>query len=139
METSAFLEKAQVPQADEVAEVLGESAAFWEEIRIRMDELFPPIKEDWAWSGKQHGWALRLRQKKRAVLYLTPIEGWFRVSFAFGERAAEAAREADLPASVLDVIEAAPRYPEGRAVRLDVRDAETVPTVIRLAEIKMAN
>jgi len=40
---------------------------------------------------------------------------------------------------VLDIIERAPRYPEGRGVWLDVRSRKDVENVKALAAIKMAN
>jgi hypothetical protein len=40
---------------------------------------------------------------------------------------------------VLDIIERAPRYAEGRGVRLDVRTRKDIENVTALAAIKMAN
>jgi hypothetical protein len=39
---------------------------------------------------------------------------------------------------VLEAIDAAPRYAEGRGVRLPVRTAGDVREIVRLADIKMA-
>ena len=45
----------------------------------------------------------------------------FAVGFVLGEKAFSAARDSDLPASVLELIENAKKYPEGRGLRLEVR------------------
>lgn len=46
---------------------------------------------DWGFSGKKWGWGLRLKQKKRAVVYLTPTNGHFWAGFALGQKAVDAA------------------------------------------------
>ena len=70
---------------------------------------------------------------------MTPRKGCFLASFALGDKAALAARTGGLPAAVLKIIEEAPRYAEGRGVRLEVRTARDVRDEVMLAAIKMAN
>jgi len=82
---------------------------------------------------------LRLKREKRTICYMTPCEGYFIASFALGEKAVKAAHETDLPVSVLEVIDVAKKYAEGRGVRLEVRSAEDVGNVEKLAAVKMAN
>ncbi len=69
---------------------------------------------------------------------MTPCKGYFLASFALGEKAVKAAHESDLPASVLAVIDGAKKYAEGRGVRLEVRSAEDVRNIEKLAVVKMA-
>ncbi len=86
---------------------------------------------------RKWGWSLRLKQKKRAIVYLTPCAKYFLAGFALGEKAVQAAQESALPDSVLEVIENAPKYPEGRGVRLEVRTKKDCEAVKLLAGIKM--
>ena len=44
-----------------------------------------------------------------------------------------------LPTRVLEIIQHAPKYPEGRGVRLEVRNKKDLANVEALASIKMAN
>jgi hypothetical protein len=70
---------------------------------------------------------------------MTPCNGFFRASFALGEKAVQAAQKSGLPDNILKVIENAPKYPEGRGIRIEVRSEHDSATVERLAAIKMAN
>ena len=72
-------------------------------------------------------------------MYLTPLDGAVRASLALPERAVPAVLAADLPDSVKSVLEGAKSYPEGRAIRLDVRSEEDVESVLALARIRMAS
>jgi len=139
MAASVFLDKSAAPSQADVAEVLGTTAALWTGLKRRAAALFAPLTEEWVHAGKSRGWSLRLKRKTRAVLYMTPQEGFFRAAFALGEKAVAAARGAGLPDEVLVLIDGAPRYAEGRGVWLEVRNDRDVESVLRIAAVKMAN
>jgi len=139
MALSAFDDKTKPPKDAELAATLGKTYVLWNELKKRIASRFTPLSIEWGFSSKATGWGLRLKQEKRAVLYITPCKGYFLASFALGEKAVKAARESGLPAPVLAVIESAKKYAEGRGVRLEVRTAQDVRNVEKLAAIKMAN
>ena len=72
MAFSAFEDKSRSRTDAEVAAVLGRAAAHWDELVAHMEERHAPIDREWGYAGKKWGWSLRLKQKKRAVLYMTP-------------------------------------------------------------------
>ncbi len=138
MALSAFDDKGKQPEAQELAAVLGTANALWDRLIDHLTEQYPPVVERWGFSGKKWGWALGLKQKKRAILYMTPSTGFFYVGFALGEKAVGAALQGGLPEAVLSVIENAPKYAEGRGVRLEVRTSADIDSVQQLAAIKMS-
>jgi len=139
MALSAFDDKSQEPGPEAVAAALGPAAEHWDKLISDLETRFDPLALTWMFSGKKWGWSLRLKQKKRAVVYLTPAEGFFLAGFALGQKAVDAAFESALPRTVLDTIESSPKYAEGRGVRLEVHTREDVDSIRLLAEIKMAN
>lgn len=68
-----------------------------------------------------------------------PCRAFFLASFALGEKACLAAHAGGLPSCVLAVIDGAPKYAEGRGVRIPVRSKRDLEGVERLAAIKVAN
>jgi hypothetical protein len=139
MAFSALDDKARVPTEADVAEALADSAHLWTDLKDLMASHFDPLAEDWTFSGKKWGWSLRLKHKKRAVLYMTPSTDFFYVGFALGEKAAATAQSSDLPQSVLEIIDSSQKHAEGRAVRLEVRSAEDLDTVASIAAIKLVS
>jgi hypothetical protein len=139
MALSAFDDKTHEPASNELTEVLGPTAVLWESLISKIESSFDPLEQDWGFSGKKWGWALRLKHKKRSVLYMTPSNGFFLAGFALGQRALDAARQSGLSRSVLEHIDGAQKYAEGRAVRLEVRSPEDVNDVAAVAHIKMTN
>lgn len=139
METvNAFIGKTKAPTETEVATALGSTAALWKQLVGWMAE-HGAGESEWNSSGAKYGWALRLKVKKRNIVYLGPCDGCFRVAFALGDKAVAAARKSDLPKNTLKIIDEAPRYAEGTGVRLIVKAEKDLGAIKKLALIKMAN
>lgn len=138
MAYSAFLEKDR-PPSNEDLHVLGAAEGLWHQLVDLVCAEHDGTMCEWVFSGKNYGWSLRLKRKDRAVVYLAPAAGEFRAAFALGEKAVAAAQQGGLPESVSGLIADAPKYPEGRGVRIVVRTPIDVQTVLCLAKIKMSS
>jgi hypothetical protein len=137
---NAFIGKAAAPTDKELATALGKNAkTLWDKlVREIGDEAGANVRE-WNSYSPKHGWSLRLKRAKRNIVYLIPFSGAFQVAFIFGEKAMQAARDEKLPARLVKIMEAAPKYVEGTGVRLDVERAEDVEIIKKLAIIKVKN
>ena len=138
MALSAFDDKSKQPQEEDLQVTLGSTYPQWNDLKNLITTTYAPVSVEWGFASKSTGWGLRLKRDNRAILYMTPCKGYFLASFALGEKAVKAAHESDLPASVLAVIDGAKKYAEGRGVRLEVRSAEDVRNIEKLAVVKMA-
>ena len=139
MALSALTDKSNEPTTADLREVLGKAIDIWELLINAVDKRIGPISQVWGYSSKSTGWGLRLRQKDRIILYMTPQSGRFLVSFALGEKAVAAAHLLRLPAELLNAIDAAPRYAEGRGVRIEVSKKGQVRSLAMLAQAKHEN
>jgi hypothetical protein len=135
---NAFIGKTTQPTTEEVIAVVGPTAAVWKEL-INWFAEQKVVDQEWKSSGKKYGWSLRLKHKKRNIVYLSPCNGCFRVAFVFGDRAISAARQIDLSKETLELLDKAPRYPEGTALRLIVKTTEDLIEIRKLAILKMEN
>ncbi len=138
MEPSVFVDRTRIPTARELEAALGPAIPLWEALKAALAVEFDPVVEAWAFSGKAHGWSLRVKRRDRAIVYLTPLLGGFRASLALPERAVPVALESDLPEPIRAVVASAQVYPEGRAVRIDVISEDDVADVMTLVRIRMA-
>jgi hypothetical protein len=137
MALSVFGDKARSPSEAEVASCLGEAAALWDRIRQDVAARIPGVTAKWGYSCASTGWGLRLQEGARVVLYLTPQNGAFLASLALGEKAVSAANAKRLPAAVRRLVNSAPRFVEGRGVRLLVTKPSDVRTVAALVALKL--
>jgi len=136
---NAFIGKITPPTDKEVAAKLGPASTIWEELITWLAGQGIAGGEWKSVSPAKYGWALRPAVKKRTILYLSPCEGCFRVSFVLGDKAVTAARASGLPKGLLREITEAKRYAEGTGVRLMIRKPGDLASVRRLVEIKLAN
>ncbi len=139
MALSAFDDRDHPPTSHDLHDMLGRTAACWDELRTHLADRFAPLEEVWNFAGVKYGWSLRLKQKKRTILYLTPCRKHFLVGLVLGEKAVRAAQGEVLPESVLRCIEQAPKYAEGRGVRFEIRSKRDLAAIKDLAHIKMAH
>ena len=95
------------------------------------------VVQEWNSSSPKYGWALRLKVKKRNIVYLAPCRGAFRVAFVLGDKAVEAVRQSSIPRKVAKLVAEGKRYPEGTAVHIDVNGAKDLAAIVQLASIKL--
>jgi hypothetical protein len=139
METpNAFIGKTTLPTEQEVSAPLGPTAVVWKQL---LDWLAEQGVADLEWKSvsAKYGWGLRMKLKKRTIVYLGPCAGCFRAAFVLGDRAVAAARKSDLSKCALKLLDEAPRYAEGTGVRLMVKASEDLADVRKLALVKLAN
>jgi hypothetical protein len=135
---NAFIGKKTVPTAEELSTALGTSAEIWKQLVDWLAEQ-NVTEEEWKSYSIKAGWVLRLKAKKRTIIYLSPCAGCFRVAFVLGDKAAGAARQGDLSKSTLKLLDEAPRYAEGTGLRLMVKAVKDLASAKKLALLKMAN
>jgi hypothetical protein len=139
MALSVFEDKNKSPSTKKLFQELGRSAAVWQDLIEWLAENFDPLHQEWVFYAQKWGWSLKVRHKKRTVLYMTPGRKQFQVGFMLGGKAASCALKMNLPKEVVDTIKSAKKYVEGRAVRLEVRFKKDLPAIRKIVEAKMSN
>jgi hypothetical protein len=134
----AFDDPAGPPTPEELGAMLGPGARLWAElvaaVRRHAGEM---TAERWVF-GAKHGWSMRLVLGERILVYLTPQAHQLMVGVVLGEKAIATAEAAGLASErTLEVVAGAPRYAEGRGIRLQVVTDEDLATAIELARVKL--
>ena len=100
------------------------------ELKQRLGELYNSYKEimtltegcvhEWKYYGQKYGWQLKVMRTGKALLWLIPSEGSFRIGFAVRENERQALINSNLPARTKEELSVAKKYPEGYPLRLSV-------------------
>jgi hypothetical protein len=77
MDTSIFLDLTKKPTTNDLEIPLHKTFTLWMEIRDFVFEKYPNAFEEWHIAVKKYGWGFRIKDKKRAIIYLSPREGFF--------------------------------------------------------------
>ena len=67
----SFEDKAHPPDDEALAKGLGAAKKPWDEFVRRVADAYPPVEEAW---GFYKAWSLRLKHKKRTIVYLLPAK-----------------------------------------------------------------
>lgn len=139
METSIFMDKSKTPVDDDLLQPLGDTYLLWETIKKTVFQKYPKAMEEWNYPGKNYGWSFRIKDKKRAIIYLMPRQNYFKVAFGFGQKATDEVMNSDVSQDIKNELAIARVYAEGRGIRIDVKNSDILTDIIRLIEIKIAN
>lgn len=139
MDISIFTEKAQVPSNSDLNLPLATTYKLWTELYEFVFEKYPKGVEEWNFPGKKYGWSFRIKDKKRAIIYFLPREGYFKVAFVFGQKAMDQILTSEISDEIKTEFQNARVYAEGRGIRIEVKDKSNLADIKRLIEIKLAN
>ena len=134
---NAFIGKLTQPTAKDLAGKLGPAKDLWNKVVRGVTSECGITDKEWNCYSPKAGWSLRLKQKKRNIVYLAPCDKSFRVAFILGDKALKVAENTEFSAKYAKLIREAVRYPEGSAIRFDVTSSEDVAFVKQLAKIKV--
>jgi hypothetical protein len=135
---STFMNEDQRPNDDEVKETVGSTAPLWFGLIDYLNQQLGATGQEWTWY-KKVGWSSYVIKKKRRIVYLLPSDGYFTASFVFGGKAVQAINESSLPKEIIDEMNDAPKYGEGRPLRVQVHDEKDLQHVQTLSQIKLKN
>ncbi|MBN1413839.1 MAG: DUF3788 family protein [Bacteroidales bacterium] len=137
MSLSIFNDKTHPPSKVETMEVLGKCYGTWIDLVQYFRDRVSPVTEIWKNYGESSGWTLLLRHKDRTILYLFPNKRYFTVLFVYGEKAINAAKEAELPDAVWQLITHAKPYKGERSFQVEVKGEKEIELIKTLIKIKL--
>ncbi len=137
METSIFTEKSVVPTEQTLSLALGGTYPFWKQVRNLVFEKYPSAVEEWNYPGQKYGWSFRIKDKRRAILYLLPRDNFFKVAMVFGQKATDKILASGVHERIKAELRSARVYAEGRGIRIEVRDDSLFGDLEKLIDIKL--
>lgn len=135
--TSIFIDKNIMPSVNDLKKALGDTFSIWEALAEYAKKAYPKATEEWNFSGPKYGWNFKIKDKKRAILYLLPRAGFFKVAFVFGQKATDVILRSDISEIIKADIQNAKVYAEGRGVRFAVTNDSITEDLKKLITIKL--
>ncbi len=135
MAIGIFTDKEHKPTIAEVVAAVGSQKPLWEDLNNFIAESYN-LKSDFAFYGKNYGWALRFRKAGKALLSLYPGQEGFTAQIIIGHEQADQALSSGLSKKATKIIEAAHPYPEGRWLFIKVESEQDLNDVKQLLTAK---
>jgi len=139
MTENVFIEKEVVPNQDLIEEKLLSSSEYLETIRKYIIHSIGDTKEEWKHYGKKIGWLLKKFYKKRNLFFITICDGYFNITFVFGQKAFDAVQDSKISSELKIELAGARKYAEGRGLKIKVESANYLKDIEKLIVIKIEN
>lgn len=136
---SQFNDKTVKPDNKSLFQILGTTGECWKKLKKHLGDKYGPVVEEWKFYSQKSGWTLKVLRKKRNLFFFTPLEGYFLLTFIFGDKAVAAVEKNDLPKDMINKLRKAKKYMEGRGLQVEIRSPEDLEKVKKLVEIKINN
>jgi len=134
---SIFPDKSIQPTDKMLAENLKDMYPLWRQLYDEVFRQYPDGKPEWNFPGKKYGWSFRIKDKKRAIIYFLPHEGYFKAAFVFGDKAVAEIMKSKISDSIKTELNEARKYAEGRGIRIKIENENDIDDISRLIEIKL--
>jgi Protein of unknown function (DUF3788) len=138
LNTDIFWDKTKKPDQKGLMNALAKSYYLWQDILKMVYFKYPNAESEWNFPGQKYGWSYRMKDKKRAILYLLPGDKEFRVAFVFGQKAYEKIMNSNISKQIKLDLESAKIYAEGRGIRIVVKNKKILKDISQLIDIKLA-
>jgi hypothetical protein len=135
---SVFTDKELEPNDECLKVSLGTTYEFWQIFVDYVRSVYPKSIEEWSFS-KSGGWSFRIKDNRRAIIYLLPRDGFFKVAFVFGQKATDEVFKSRVATAIKTELESAKAYAEGRGIRIEVKDVGMINDIKNLINIKLEN
>lgn len=134
---SIFADKDHQPGTEDLQQALGGNFIYWDRIQKMVMAQYPKGVAEWNYPGKKYGWSYRIKDKKRAIIYFLPRDGYFKVAFLFGQKAYAEIQSSTISSAIKTELQNARVYAEGRGVRIDITNETLFGDIEQLIQIKL--
>jgi len=138
-EEKVFFEKETMPDEEMINEAIGSNYTHLQAIRQFIAEEIGDTNEEWKFYGKKLGWTLKKFYKKRNLFFIGIYMGYFKISFVFGERAAQNVYDSGISSALKKELSEARQYAEGRGISINVDNEGYLDDIKELVRIKVRN
>jgi len=139
MDISIFTDKKIMPTDDDLKITLGNTYGMWQHLTGYVHFKYSAAVDMWNYSGDKYGWTFRIKDKKRAIVYLLPRDKFFKIALIFGQKATDAIMDSQVNSSIKSELASAKVYAEGRGIRIDITDETILNDLKTLIDIKISH
>jgi len=136
MSIGVFNDKSIQPNDSEVAEMISVHFPLWEQLIQSVRRKYT-VNEDFKFLyGKSYGWARRFKVKGQLLVSLFPTQGGFTAQVNLGTDEVEKALGMKMSGNIVQAIERATPFAEGRWLFIQVENQDDLQDVLRLVELR---
>jgi len=126
-----FLDNSEHPTESQLTEFLGDTFAFFAELRTCTENQI----QEWKFYNKKSGWIFKAKTKRKAIFYISPLKDKFHLGMALNENEKELLMTSTMDDMLKKMLSEARKYQEGYAFRMYVQNEEDHKNIIQVLKI----
>jgi hypothetical protein len=103
----------------------------------KLEALTKGFSHEWKFYNKKSGWVFKVMDKKKALFWITPLNGNFNIGFAVRECEKDTLIAGNISKGMKEKLSNAEKYPEGYAVRLNIGNKDDFEEIAQALKILM--
>ena len=136
MEQPVFTDKNQFPTEELIFSHIGKSRALWLLLFEAIHRDHPDFTEQWRYYLDGKRWLLKVSRKAKTIFWLSIVEGSFRTTFYFTEKAEQAISRSSLSDELKRQYRSGKRYGKLCGLTILYKNKRDVAYARQLIEIK---
>lgn len=137
MEQPVLTDKNQFPTEEIIFSHIGKSKALWLPLFEYIRQNHPDFTEQWRFYLDGKSWLLKVTRKAKTIFWLSIVEGSFRTSFYFTDKAGQAISKSSLSDELKKQFKSGKRYNKIRGITILYRSKRDVEYARQLIDIKV--
>jgi hypothetical protein len=129
-------DKNQFPTDEVISSHIGKSKALWHSLFEYVHHDHPDFTEQWKYYNDGKSWLLKVSRKAKTIFWLSVVEGSFRTTFYFTDRAQQAITKSPLSDDLKEQYRSGKRYNKIRGLTITYKNSRDVEYAKQLIGIK---
>jgi hypothetical protein len=138
MQPPVLTEKTRIPTWETVAPHIGASAPLWRSLFDQIHREYPDVVEEWRYYTDGRCWLLKVTRKAKTLFWLSVVQGSFRTTFYFTEKAVEAISKSGIASDLKRQFASGKPAGRLRGITIVYRSRRDVDDARRLIALKIA-
>ena len=138
MEDPVLTNKDQFPTDEVVFSHIGKSKLYWEKLFDCLRTNYPDFAEQWRYYKDGKSWLLKVLKKSKTIFWVSVINGSFRTTFYFGDKAETSILESSISNDLKDSFKNGKRYGKVRGITTEIKAETDLNNVHELIEVKLS-
>jgi hypothetical protein len=137
--TTILIDKNFNPTDKNIAQVLGNTINYWNSLWSQITSNYPNVTKQWKFYPDKAGWVLQVQKIKRTLFWLKPLDGYFSITFWYGDKAVDVVSKSDIPEKIKQDLKNSKNYTIGRSLTIEIKEHDDTKYIIDLINIKLKN
>lgn len=137
MDRPVLKDETQFPTEEIVFNHIGTAKGSWTELFDFIRSEHSDFSPEWRYYNDGKSWLMKVTRKKKTIFWLSVVDGGFRVTFYFGDKAEESILQSPISDSLKDGFKTGKRYGKIRGITIDFYEKLEIENIKELIKIKL--